>query len=105
MRRPPAHERAGAVTMEQHALFDERGDRAPQRGARDVQDLRQLALAGQHVGGGEAAGGDFPLQRRAYRFEKRPQLRSRLAQLVHPKPPAPRRRRRGAKSRRARLAP
>ncbi len=52
------------MAMDEHALLDQRGDGAPQRGARDGQHLRQLPLARQQVRLGETTRGDLALQRR-----------------------------------------
>ena len=71
MRRIAPHECAGAMAVDEHALVDQRGDGAPERGARDVEHLGELALARQEVGLREAPGGDLALQRGADAGEQR----------------------------------
>ena len=44
------------MPMDEHALVDEAGDGAPQRGSRDVEHRGELAFAGQKIRLSEAPG-------------------------------------------------
>ena len=85
MRGIAPHEGPRAVAVDEHALVDEAGDGAPERGARDVEHLGQFALARQNVGLREAPGGDLALQRGADAREQR-----RAFGPARPKPRHPR---------------
>src|SRR5208283_334877 len=62
MRLAAADERPRTVAMDEHPLFDEPGDGAPQRRSGDLEHPRQLPLARQDVGPSEAPRGDLAFE-------------------------------------------